>query len=61
MTELEQLRKDFEDFKSLYFKDNFSTSQTFRKDIKVEGKFGMNGNTPIGKVTLSLLLLVELQ
>ena len=49
MTELEQLRKDFEELKSMYYKDNFSNLQTFRKDVAVTGKFAMNGNVPVAK------------
>ena len=49
--ELTQLRKDFEELKSLYYKDNFSTSQTIRKDVLITGKFGVNGNTPVAKAS----------
>ena len=47
--EINQLRKELEELKSMFYKDNFSTSQTFKKDIKIDGKFAVNGNTPVGK------------
>lgn len=47
--EINQLRKDFEELKTMFYKDNFSTSQTFRKDIGITGKFAVGGNTPVAK------------
>lgn len=47
--EINQLRKELDELKSLYYKDNFSSSQIFRKDVQFVGKVGMYGKAPISQ------------
>ena len=47
--EINQLRKELDELKSLYFKDNFSSSQIIRKDVSFFGKVGFYNKTPISQ------------
>lgn len=44
-----QLEKELRDLKELYFKDNFTTSQEFKKDIIFSGKIGFFGKESASK------------
>ena len=47
--EINQLRKELDELKSLYFKDNFSNSQIFRKDSTFSGKVGFYSKVPVSQ------------
>lgn len=47
--EINQLRKELDELKSVIYKDNFSSSQIFRKDISFFGKVGFYNKTPIAQ------------
>jgi len=42
-----ELERQVEELKALHYKDNFSTSQIFRKDISFIKKIGFFGNQPV--------------
>ena len=46
--QIAQLRLELEELKSLFYKDNFSALQIFRKDVQFLGKVGF-GLTPISQ------------
>lgn len=49
--QLDQMRKELDELKSNFYKDNFSTSQSFRKDVSFLGKIGFYNKTPIAQPT----------
>ncbi len=52
-----QLENELRELKAEYYRDNFSTSQTIRKDLAIEGRLNINGDvgffneTPVGQQT----------
>ncbi len=49
--ELNQLRKELDELKSNFYKDNFTSNQSFRKDVSFLGKIGFYNKTPIAQPT----------
>ena len=47
--ELNQLRKELDELKSNFYKDNFTSNQSFRKDVSFLGKIGFYNKTPIAQ------------
>lgn len=47
--EINQLKKEVAELKSIIYKDNFSSSQIFRKDVTFLGKIGFYNNTPVAQ------------
>lgn len=47
--QIDQLKKELDELKSLYFKDNFSSSQIIRKDVSFFGKIGFYNKNPISQ------------
>lgn len=49
--EINQLRKELDELKSNFYKDNFTSNQSFRKDVSFLGKIGFYNKTPIAQPT----------
>lgn len=47
--EIDNLKKEVAELKSIIYKDNFSSSQIFRKDVTFIGKVGFYNKTPIAQ------------
>lgn len=50
-----KLEREFAELRAEYYKENFQTSQTIRKDLTIAGRLNINGNvgffteTPVGQ------------
>lgn len=50
-----KLERDLNELRSEYYKENFQTSETIRKDLTIVGRLNINGNvgyfdtTPVGQ------------
>lgn len=47
--QLDQMKKELDELKSNFYKDNFTSNQSFRKDVSFLGKIGFYNKTPISQ------------